>query len=227
MSNNPPNGADYYINALQDLKDACAEWSQGVVNNGNASSLRDLIGRVKDLAKSAEKDRKAIKEPYLEQGRKIDAEFKPVSAMADSLVAPLNQMLTAFLKAEDERKRREAEEAREKAEAEARAAAALKEDEFVGADAQQRAEDAANAAKEAAKAAEKTNVSGFEQGRAMGLRTHYRARVVDSAAMVAHYANHPDVIAAAEKLAGQEVRAAKGAPVSIPGIEVVKEQKAA
>ena len=57
-----------------------------------------LIGSIKTIAKDAEKDRKATKEPYLEQGRKIDADFEPVKTTADNYVAPLNKMLSDFLR---------------------------------------------------------------------------------------------------------------------------------
>jgi hypothetical protein len=136
-------------------------------------------------------------------------------------------MLTAFLKAEDERKRAEAEEARLKAEAEAKAAAMLADDEFVGADMAERAKQADIEAKRAERAAEYNTVAGAESARAMGLRTYYRAKVLDSKAMVEHFAGHPDVIAAAEKLANAQIRAAKGGPVSIPGVEVVEDRRVA
>jgi len=227
MSNNAPRDAEYYLAELNALKNSVMQWSQGAVTDNNAGSIRDLIGKIKDLAKNAEKDRKAIKEPYLEQGRKVDNQFKPVSTTADSLVAPLNKMLTDYLRAEDERKRREAEEARKRAEAEAKAAEALKGDECVGADAQARAEQAAKDAKEAATAAEKTNVAGFESDRALGLRTYRKAKVTNAAMLVGHFANHPEVIALCEKLANAQIRAAKGGGVSIPGIEIVEDKKVA
>lgn len=227
MSNNPPRDADHYIAELESLKNDCLQWTQGVVNQGNAGTLRDLIGRIKDVTKEAEKDRKAIKEPYLEQGRKIDASFKPVSSMADSLLAPLNRMLTDFLKAEEARKRQEAEEARKKAEAEARAAQALKDDEFVGAEMSERAKQSEIEAKRAEREAENNRVAGAESDRAMGLRTYRKAKVVNAAMLVGHFANHPDVVALCERLANAQIRAAKGGSVSIPGIEVVEDQRAA
>jgi hypothetical protein len=44
---------------------------------------------------------------------------------------------------------------------------------------------------------------------------------------VAHYASHPASIAEADRLANAEIRAAKGAEISIPGIEINEEQVAA
>lgn len=226
-NNNPPRDAEHYLAELERLKNDCLQWAQGVVNPNNAGTLRDLIGRIKDVTKEAEKDRKAIKEPYLEQGRKIDASFKPVSSMADSLIAPLNRMLTDFLKAEEARKRQEAEEARKKAEAEARAAQALKDDEFVGAEIAERAKQSEIEAKRAAREAENNRVAGMESDRAMGLRTYRKAKVVNAAMLVGHFANHPEVVALCERLANAQIRAAKGGDVSIPGIEIIQDQKVA
>jgi len=227
MSNNPPKDADHYLEKLKEIEPLAMQWSQGVVNAGNAGTLRDLIGSIKSIAKDAEKDRKATKEPYLEQGRKIDTDFKPVKTTADSYVAPLNKMLSDYLAAEERRKREEAEKARLEAEAKAKAAEALKDDDFVGDHASKVAEQAEIEAKRAEREAENNSVKGNADERAMGLRTYRKASVTNAAMLVGHYANHPDVIAAAEKLANQEIRAAKGDEVSIPGIEIVEEKRAA
>lgn len=227
MSNNPPKDADQYIEALEALKARCEACASQTITHDNAGSVRDLVGEIKSLAKSAEKDRKAIKEPYLEQGRKVDAAFKPVAALADTLARPLNKLLTDFLKAEEDRKRKEAEEARRKAEAEARAAEALKEDEFVGDEIAERAKQSEIEAKRAEREADNNRVIGVETDRAMGLRTYRKAKVVNGAMLVGHFANHPDVVALCEKLANAQIRAAKGGEVSIPGIEVIEEKRAA
>lgn len=227
MSNNPPKDADHYIHALEALKGLVSSWSQSTVNHDNAGQLRDLIGRIKELAKEAEKDRKKIKEPYLEQGKKIDAAFKPVATVATSLVSPLGKMLSDFLAAEEARKRVAAEKAQREAEAKARAAKALEDDAFAGQQAKERAEQAEQEAKLAVKEAQTNNVSGFESGRAMGLRTYYKARVVNPAMLVGHFADHPDVLAVCERLANAKIRGAKGTTISIPGIEVIEEKRVA
>lgn len=225
-TNNPPKDADYYLDQLQSYKDAAAQWAQGEVTETNAGKLRDLIGEIQSIAKDADKDRKATKEPYLEQGRKIDAAFKPVASMADSFVRPLRKMLSEFL-AEQERKQREAAEAaRREAEEKARQAEAFKDDDFVGEHAAAQAKEAEAAAKRAAREAQHTNVAG-STGRAMGLRTYRKAKVTDAAQLVAYYAGHRDVIELCERLANAEIRSAKGAEIAIPGVEIVEEKVAA
>lgn len=227
MSNNPPESAQYYIDQLEGLKDRVTQWSQTEINGENAGALRDLIGDIKNVAKAAEKDRKATKEPYLEQGRKIDKDFKPVASLADDFVKPLTRALSEFMALEERRRREEAERARIEAEKKAAAAEALKEDEFAGDFAQAQAEQAEVVAKRAERAADNTSVKGSDSDRAMGLRTYRKAKIINGAMLVGHFANNPDVIALCEKLANAEIRAAKGGEVSIPGIEIVEEKRAA
>lgn len=225
--NNPPADADHYLAELERLVPICSQWAQGVVTAQNAGDARDLIGKIDGLAKNAEKDRKAIKEPYLEQGRKIDAAFKPVGERAESLMKPIKAMLSAFLQAEEARKRAEAEAARKEAEEKARAAEALKEDAFVGEHVVQIAKEAEQKAAQAARLAENNRVQGAESDRALGLRTYRKAKIVNAAMLVGYFANHPEVLAVCEKLANAQIRAAGGGPVSIPGIDVIEEKRVA
>lgn len=223
--NNPPADADHYLAELERLVPLCAQWAQGVVTPANAGDARDLIGKIDGLAKNAEKDRKAIKEPYLEQGRKIDASFKPVSERAESLMRPLKAMLSAFLQAEEARKRAEAEAARKEAEEKAKAAEALKNDAFVGEHVAQLAKEAEQQAAQAQRLADNNRVQGAESDRALGLRTYRKAKIVDGIALANHFAKHPDVQAVCEKLANAAIRA--GVADGIPGIEVIEEKRVA
>ena len=63
--------------------------------------------------------------------------------------------------------------------------------------------------------------------RAASLRTYRYAEVADATAAAKHYAKHPDLIAAIEKIANAEIRAAKGEAVSIPGVTVREEKRIA
>lgn len=225
--NNPPADAEHYLAELERIAPDAVRWLGAKVDGETAGIVRDLIGRIDGLAKNAEKDRKAIKEPYLEQGRKIDASFKPVAERADKLMAPLKSILAAFLQAEEMRKRAEAEAARKEAEEKARAAEALKEDAFVGEHVVQIAKEAEQKAAQAARLAENNRVQGADSDRALGLRTYRKAKIVNAAMLVGYFANHPEVLAVCEKLANAQIRAAGGGPVSIPGIDVIEEKRVA
>lgn len=227
LSNNAPRDADDYMNELAAFVPNVEAYSEAQIDETNAGDIRDMIGKIDKVAKAAEKDRKALKEPYLEQGRKIDNSFKPVASMAEGLLKPLKRALNAFLQEQDRIKREAAEKARKEAEAAARAAEALKQDEFVADYAAEQAAEKAKAAKLAAEMAKVTNVQGFESDRALGLRTYRSANITNAAMLVGHYASHPEVIALCERLANAEIRAAKGGAVNIPGINIVEEKRVA
>ena len=227
VNNNAPKDAEEYLSELDGLATDCAGWSGAELDENRAGAVRDLVGKIDKVAKSAEKDRKAIKEPYLEQGRKVDAAFKPVAERATKLMAPLKAMLSKWLQAEEERKRAEAEAARKEAEEKAKLAEALKDDDTFGERVVDMAKEAKQAADQAARLADHNAVKGNDSDRALGLRTYRKAKIVNGAMLVGHFANHPDVIALCEKIANAEIRASGGAPVSIPGIEVIEEKRVA
>lgn len=227
QNNNAPLDAEQYLEMLSALSPECETWGETEINHDTAGDLRDLIGKIDKLAKSAEKDRKAIKEPYLEQGRKIDASFKPVASLADGLMKPLKSALSTFLQAEEKRKREEAESARKEAEEKARLAEQMKADEFIGDKVVDMAKEAQQAADQAERLAAHNAVSGAESDRALGLRTYHKARIVNAAMLVGYYASHPDVIALCETLANREIRGSKDKNVAIPGIEIVEEKRVA
>lgn len=203
-----------------------------VVTADNAQDVRDLIARAQATTKKVEAARKEAKQPHLDAGKAVDAEFKPHRETLDSVVAALKEPLQAYLVAEEKRRQAEAEAARKAAEE----AAAFAED------AQGEDEDpelAAKAAEFARKREERAaqaealaeNGARVESGsglaRAASLRTYRYAELTDAKAAAAHYSSHPDVLAAIEKVANAEIRAAKGAPVSIPGVAVREEQRVA
>jgi len=226
LSNKGPQDAEHYLALLRDLKAGSASWDGTAVTEDNASNLRDHIGYLSAVGKQAEKDRKALKEPYLQSGRKVDASFKPVATEVLKQISPLKKMITDFLEQEEREKREAAKRAEEEARAKAALADKVKEDAFVGEVAEEQAVAAAKEAKYASLLAEQNSVKGSEDDRAMSLRTYYRAKVVNGPVLVAYYATHPDVLELCERLANREIRSAKGGMVQIPGIDIVEERKA-
>lgn len=230
ISNNPPLDADYYATQAAAFAQEAADWNiEAVTGEDKAKELADYIDRGRKLASEAEKARKALKEPYLEAGRKVDADFKPVAKALQEAVEGLKLIMTQHLRAEEQKRLAAEAEARRKAE-EARKAAeeAQKEDpDSLGAEVSADvAKDAELAAAQARAEAQKQRVKGSDGGRAMSLRTVYDVEVIDSAALVAHYASDPVVIAAATDAAKRDVRSAKG-NIEIPGVRVRADQKAA
>src|SRR5690606_8071525 len=160
------------------------------------------------------------KQPHIDAAKAVDAAFKPALAeVADALGVAKNP-LALFLAAEEARHGAEAGEARRDAEDAAKTSEARKDDAAIAALAREYAEAPALAAKRKERAAASAGNVGSASGlaRAASLRVYRSARVIDSAALVAHYAGRQDVIDAALKLANADIRASKG-EITIPGVE--------
>lgn len=221
--------ADDFLHSVEALKLEANKFQD--VTADNAGDARDLIARTQALGKKVEAARKEAKQPHMDAAKAVDTEFKPLKEALDELVAAIKRPLQAYLVAEEKRRQAEAEAARKAAEEAAAFAedASADDDEELAAKAaefakrrQEKAEQAAALAENGAKVESKAGLS-----RAASLRTYRYAEVTDTAAAAAHYANHPDVIEAIQKVANAEIRAAKGAPVTIPGIVVREEQRVA
>lgn len=220
LSNNPPSAAELFADEIASLKARIETF--GPITEANAGEARDLIGLAKKLAKDIDAKRDEEKRPHLEAGRQIDATYKPLVDAANAAPSPLSNALLAYVNEQKRLAAEAAEKARRIAEEEAKRAAALADDPILGEDvvdaaklAQQKAEVAAASVKTVA------TVKGSEGFRAAGVRKTWKAEVTDAAAMVAHYAKHPDVIAAALKIANADARTSKGA-YNVPGVKFVE-----
>lgn len=227
IPNEAPPSADDFVFQVEALKIDAENLPE--INAETAPKVRDLLGRVTEMAKKVEAGRKEAKEPHLEAGRRVDADFKPLTDTLTALKDAINRPLAAWLKAEQDRQRAEAEAARKAAEEAAAFQEAMADDEDMAAKAKAFADkrriEAEMKQAQAEGAGRVQSAAGFT--RAAGLRTYRSAEITDAAALVAHFASHPDVIDAAHKAANAAIRAAKGGPVSIPGVRVVEEQKVA
>lgn len=213
---------------IEDYKERCREWFKTEVTEENSGRFRDLIKVGANIEKKIEAKRKSDKEPHLVAGKEIDA-------AAAALVEPvtkgrnfLNKMLTDFAKALEQKRMAEAREAARKAEEARKAAEVAAEtapDPFAAFDAQA-AETKAVEAQSIAQ--ERVQISSTEGvGRAVSLKVvGWIVTVTDAPVLVAHFANHPDVIEAARKAAQTVARSTKGA-VAIPGAHIEADRKVA
>lgn len=218
LTNNPPSAAELFADEIASLKDRADTF--GPITEANAGEARDLIGLAKKLAKDIDAKRDEEKRPHLEAGRTVDATYQPLVSAAKAAPAPLETALLEYVQKQKLAALEAANKARRLAEEEAKRAAALADDAILGedfADAAKLAEQKAEVAAASVKTA--NTVKGSEGFRAAGVRVSYRAKVVNPVAMVAFFANHPDVLAAAEKAANAAIRAAKGG-ITIPGVDV-------
>lgn len=189
----------------------------------NCGRVKDLTDNAKKLAKDIEESRKMVKQPHLDAAAAVDTVYAP---LRDGLVDAANsvkKLVESWVIAEKRKAEAEAEAARKAAEEAAKAQQV--EDPFLCDDKLIEAanETAAIANVRAQAARQVTSAAGISK--ASSLRTVRSAVVTDAKALVLHYAEHPDVLGAATKLANAAIRAAKGGPCVIPGVEIKSEEK--
>lgn len=233
--NQPPDSDFDDLKArANDFGQSAVEWGQaGVDDDQNAALLKEFVSGARALIKEIEEMRTARKQPYLDAGRAIDAQFKPLRDAVEKAGKTAKDLLTSYLTKKErelvEQRRREAEEAA-KREAEAQAAAAEAErqgDMVAAAEAQERAEREAQAAeKAAAPEATRARVTGGA-GNAMSMRAFRVAQIDVLPLALAHYKHHPEIAAAIVRIANVEIRASKGADIEIPGIKIVTKRRVA
>lgn len=194
-----------------------------VVTSENCGEVKDIVDDALKLSKDIEANRKLVKQPHMDAADAVDAAFTPLRDSVALAAKQVKGLVEAFVIAEKRRAEAEAAEARRKAEEAAKAAEEV--DPFLQ-DTQAIAQVQATAAiaeTRALAANQVTSAAGISK--ASSLRKVRTAVVTDAKALVLHFFEHPDVLGAATKVANAMVRASKGGPVNIPGIEVKEEEK--
>lgn len=181
------------------------------------------------LKKTADALHAAEKAPILEAERHVEDKFRfrvNLKGTADALKI----VFETFMKAEDRRKREEAERQHRdevaRAEAErkriADERAKLHRDDPIAALTSPEPE---MPTLPLAPVVPKTQAGGGI-GSARGLKTVWVPAIRDHAAALAHFATHPDIVAALEKIVKAEARVHKQA-TKIPGVEMIEDRKVA
>lgn len=106
---------------LDDLELEASNWldDEPLSSQKQADELTRMVDAAKRLSDEIEAARKAEKEPFLEGGRAVDAKFKPLAERADKYLRKMKNKIGEWLKlvrAENERRAREAEAERREAE---------------------------------------------------------------------------------------------------------------
>lgn len=194
-----------------------------------ADKARNIQAELLALNKTADSLHEAEKRPHLEAGRAVDEKFRFRATVLEACKR-LRTVFENILKAEEakaraEAQRRHAEETRKAEEERQRILAereALHRDDPIAALTSPEPElPIAPPAPEPVKVQ-----AGGGIGRAAGLKTVWAPEIVDYEATLRHYAKHPDVRAAVEKLVKAEARVHKDA-TSIPGVKMREERRAA
>jgi hypothetical protein len=199
----------------------------GVKDKTTADIAANYRAKLNKLKKEADDARTSEKAPHLAKAREVDEKWRVPIADAAAAAEELRAALTAFMVAEEKRLKAEAEAAR-KAEEERIA----KERERIEADRAEKMRIDPIAAMTdpdpelpmAPVEVEPVKVqAGGQRGRKTGLRTVTVYEVTDYEAALSHVKNHPEVVAAVEKVA--KAQAKTGAVV--PGVTASERKVAA
>lgn len=210
------------------LRAAGAE-TAGQIDKTKADMARNIQAEVLALAATADAQHKAEKKPHLDASRAVDDKFRfrePLKQAAEKL----RSVFETWMRAEEFRQRAEAERAFKAEQARVAAERAR-----IAAEEQRQYQDDPIAAltsppvalpeMPAAPPPVKVNVGGG-RGRAAGLKSVWVHDIADYPACLAHFAEHPAVREAVEKIVAAQVRAMKG-ETKIPGVSVKEERRAA
>ena len=202
--------ADARLQAIMWLK------KTGVTDKTTMDMAANYRARLLDLSKKADAERDAKVRPHLDAQREINGIYKPLVDGAKADADKIRDALSKYMAAED---------------AKARAAAAEVariENEKRMAEYQRQQEEARKAAAEThatellmpvqapvfVAPAEVKVQAGGQRGKKASLREITRYQLSDYAAALAHVKDHPDVIAAVEKVAFAQARAG----AQVPGV---------
>jgi hypothetical protein len=213
--------------ALEDVHLEAGNFLDGepIATQEQADAIGSIIAKAKAIKRDADAARKQDKEPHLEAGRAVDANYKPVETKADAVIRAAQAPLTDWLRKLEDEQQEAALKAREEAARLAQEAIAAQRTSSGNlaaievADALQRDADAA--AKIAAKASKQSaHVAG--DGRAIGLRTYRVVTVTD-------YRTLLNWLAANDKPALRDFmdEYARKATGGLPGVSIEQERRVA
>lgn len=245
--NNPPEPIDF--DAIRTKVDERIDFANRWITERPKLTDADMADRangfktqLSDLRKEVDKARRDLKKPHEDAAASVDQQFRPLLDLVDRAYKAMGEKLTAYLQEQqrlaEEERRRQADEARQRREeAEAAALRAREEASRAGGNALQAEQEAEAAARLAAQAEQearkpvKVQIRGDFGRRAAGLRTTWKAEVVDQKAALRHYGKHPKVqeaaLAAALELANAEARVSKREDAAPPGFKFFADSKAA
>ena len=224
---------DAFAAEATEIADAASEWAGvEIASDTKAGELKDFLDTARAKLKEIEDRRKAEKQPFLDAGRDVDTAFNRVKDIIEKAGKLAKAPLEAYLKEQqriaEERRRAEQEAARKAAEEAERERMIAERNRNAAAiiEAEEKAKKAAEAAKAAAAPAraQVSSATGTGSNRT-GLRNHRSAQITNINQAMLHYRGHADLAECITRLANADIRSAKGAQITIPGIDIIEEQK--
>lgn len=237
--NRPPPFDQAKIDGLServgDFTDAAGAWTdlKAIESEAQAEKLVDYLTGARGLYKEVDEARKEAKKPHDEAAAAVQSAFKPLLDKLTKAADAAKKLQTAWLvkkeaeeRAERERLAKEAEEKRLAAE-KAALEAESRNDISGQVEAEAAAKEAEKLAKDAARTTNASAKSATGGGRTVALKTTREAEITNIRHLFMHFQNHPEVADLLRRLANAEIRAAKGATVDIPGINIIERKSAA
>lgn len=226
--NNPPPEMAFSL-SIDDLYDEAKNFIDGtaIETQGQADAIGVIVSSLKKIRKDADAARAEEKRPHDEAAKAVQAKWKPLLDKADRAVAAAQKPLTDYLLRLERERQQEAQRlAEEASKADEQAQAAMQN--IASLDDAERAEELAKEADKLAKAAKRTDkakshVAGMD--RAIGLRSYWRATIVDPVAFGkwAWMHRRTEYMEFLESLAASEARAG----VNIDGLTIEQLRKVA
>lgn len=234
--NNPPAFEAISLH-VSDLMTEARAWCDGsaIENEAQAAAVAKMIDDFRLAYKAADEARKEEAKPFDDGKAAVQEKYGALIADTKSqkgqivrALEALKATLTPWLQRLERERQAAAKAAQDEADRQAREAAeALRATSMADLEGREAAEALVSAADDAAKDAKridqaKSHAKG--EGRAIGLRTSYRAVMTDRKAALMHYlANRPDdIVATLQRLADIDVREGKRA---VPGFDVIAETR--
>lgn len=211
--NQPPDEFQMLQEDIESAAEDALRWLESVgelEKNEDADKCANWRDALKKRAKKAEALRKDEKQPHMDAAKAVDQKFKPVIERAEATAKKLADALTRLGRRKQEAERKRLEEERRKAE-----------------EARKKAEAENAPPPEPAPEPEPPRPVQFggQTGRKTGMKTRHIAEIQDYRKALDHFADHPDIKAALNKLCQAEARSRTRKP--IPGVEYREEQYAA
>ncbi len=186
---------------IEHLADHATKWlaRTPIAGKLTVDQAAEMRLRLNALVKEGDAERTAEKEPHRKAAEAVDAKWRGPLDAGKKAADALRGAISAWMAAE---------EAKRRAEAEAAATDAPTPVEFPL----------------APPPPPKVQAGGYS-GRKTGLRSVWRAEITDYRKALDHYAEHPDIAAVLQKLADAAARAGRGT-TSVPGIKAIEERVA-
>jgi len=181
--------------------------------------------RLADIATKAVALHKIEKQPSLDEGRRVDERWRELKEDPKSLSTKLKRHMDNYLREQDRLEQERQRKAREEADRIRREAEAAAEESKVDGDVATaaRAEQLAQQAADADREAQARNAAAGRTGAKVALRTFVSAEITDIDALLIALRDRDEIKELVQSLAN---RAAK-AGVSLPGMKIIEEKRAA